>query len=129
MAYDEKEILRKALKVISDEDVTDLTDLALVLGISRDWLYDHGFDKNNAIKDAIETTKRRLMRKLRRKWRESDNATLQIAEARLLSTDEELERLTINKVKTDNTHTIKMPSVLEVAIYEGTDKGNETIQG
>jgi hypothetical protein len=129
MAYDEKEILQKALKAISEEDVTDLTDLALVLGISRDWLYDHGFDKSNAIKDAIEATKRRLMRDLRRKWRTSDNATLQIAEARLLSTDDELERLTINKVKTDNTHTIKMPSVLEVAIYEGTDKGNEAIQG
>jgi poly-D-alanine transfer protein DltD len=127
MAYDEKEIVSRALKLIPEEDVTDITDLCLVLGISRQWFYVNGLDKNDEIKEAINATKRRLMRQLRRKWRTSDNATLQIAEARLLSTDDELERLTINKVKTDNTHTIKMPSVLEVAIYEGTDKGNEAI--
>jgi poly-D-alanine transfer protein DltD len=129
MAYDEKEIIAKALKLIPEEDVTDITDLCLVLGVSRQWFYVKGLDKNDEIKEAIETTKRRLMRQLRRKWRQSDNATLQIAEARLLSTDDELERLTISKVKSDNNHTIKMPTVLEVAIHEGTGTGNEIIPG
>jgi len=127
MAYDREEMLNNALSLIHEEDITDFSELAGVLGVSRETLYNWEFHKSDNIKEAIENTKRRIFNKMRRKWRDSENATLQIAEARLLSTDEQLERLTINRVKQDNTHKFdQLPKITFNVIRKDTS-GNEAV--
>ena len=127
MAYDRDELIKKALDLIEPEQVTDLGELAGVLGISPQTLYNHELDKLDDIKDAIAKVKRNIFNKMRRKWRDSENATLQIAEARLLSTDEQLERLTINRVKQDNTHKFdQLPKITFNVIGKDTT-GSEAV--
>lgn len=127
MAYDREEMVQKALDLIESEQVTDLGELAGALGVHRATLYTWGFDKNDNIKEAILNVKRDIFNKMRRKWRDSENATLQIAEARLLSTDDQLERLTINRVKQDNTHKFdQLPKITFNVIGKDTS-GSEAI--
>ena len=43
---------------------------------------------------------------MRRKWVNSDNPALQIAEFKLIASDDEFDRLNTSKVKQDNTHKV-----------------------
>jgi len=82
----------------------------LYLPISKQTFYNLGLDEVDSVKSAIEDEKIKIKSKLRRNWRNSDNPTLQIAEFKLASTDAELERLAMSKVKQETTMTVK-PSV------------------
>lgn len=66
---------------------------------SRATFYNHGLDKLDTIKDALEQNRINVKKGLRKKWYESDNATTQIALYRLTSTDEELSKLNSQKVE------------------------------
>jgi hypothetical protein len=129
MAYDREELIKKALDLIEPEQVTDLGELAGALGISKTTLYAFGLNELDEIKEAIDKVKRTIFNKMRRKWRDSENATLQIAEARLLSTDEQLERLTINRVKQDNTHKFDQLPKITFDVIRKEDTGSETVPG
>ena len=56
----------------------------------------------------------KVKKKLRRRWRDSDNATLQIAEFKLCSDDEELARLNTQKVNADIAVTGKGRVIMEM---------------
>jgi hypothetical protein len=110
MAYDKEDIIRQALEVIVREQCTTVAEALLYLPISKQTFYNLGLDEVDAVKSAIEDEKIKIKSKLRRNWRNSDNPTLQIAEFKLASTDAELERLAMSKVKQETTMTVK-PSV------------------
>lgn len=95
--YTTEELEAKALKVIETEGVHFITDLTDFMGISRQTFYDHKLDSLDSIKDALNTQKRRIKRKLRQKWELENNPTLQVALYRLLATPEELDALTQSK--------------------------------
>ena len=99
--YDKDELVKKALDIIVKEDVTCLAELWLCMGISQTTGYKYGLDDLEEIKKAIDQQKTALKKKMRRNWRNSDNATLQIAEFKLLSSDDELARLNTQKVNAD----------------------------
>lgn len=107
MAYDKDKMLKKALMVIDRDDCVTLDELAKCLGIDRGTLYVWEFNKKDEIKDAIESKKTEIKRKMRRRWRDSDNATLQIAEFKLLATDEEREAISQQTVKQDTSLTVQ----------------------
>lgn len=112
MAYDRDKMFKKALMVIDRDDCVTLDELSKCLGIDRTTLYVWGFDKNNEIKDAIESKKTEIKRKMRRRWRDSDNAALNLAEFKLLATDEEREAISMQTVKQDTNLTVQgKPSI------------------
>jgi hypothetical protein len=110
MAYDKEDIIRQALEVIVREQCVTVAEVAIYLPISLRTFYNWELQDLQAIKDAVEGEKLKVKAKLRRNWRNSDNPTLQIAEFKLASTDAELERLAMSKVKQETTMTVK-PSV------------------
>lgn len=81
------------MKVIHKEKLCFIEDVAANLGISRSTFYEHGLDKSDTIKEALINNKIAKKKKLRNKWEDSDNATLNIALYRLLADDDELVRL------------------------------------
>jgi len=109
MAYDREQIYKLALETIPREECVTISELMICLPISHQTFYDWGFDKSEDIKRLIEAEKIRIKKKMRRNWRNSDNATLQIAEYKLISTDAELERLNTSKV--NNNVTISKPGI------------------
>jgi hypothetical protein len=116
--YDREELITKALDVIGKEDVTSLAELWLCMGISQTTGYKYGLDDLDEIKKAIEQQKVAIKKKMRRNWRNSDNATLQIAEFKLLSSDDELSRLNTQKVNAEVAMTTKR------VIFEADESGD-----
>lgn len=112
MAYNKDEIIQKALSAIEDEECVTIEEVLLFLPISKKTFYDWELHELNDLKEALQAMKVKLKKKMRRNWRNSENATLQIAEFKLISSDEERDKLNTQKVQQDNTHSFKdLPTV------------------
>lgn len=97
--FDYEKLKKKALRILEKKkDVYFFSDLAIELGMSRQYLYERGFspDKDDALKEALENNKKFVKRGLRAKWYKNDNATTQVALYKLLADDDELKRLKSN---------------------------------
>lgn len=110
MPYDKEEIHRQALEAIVREQCVTMSEVLLYVPVSKKTFYEWGFHESDELKNAIDAEKVKVKTKLRRNWRNSDNATLQIAEFKLASTDDELERLNTQRVKQETNLTVR-PSV------------------
>lgn len=120
MAYDKDQIIEQALEVIDKEECTSIQEILLYLPISSATFYGWELEKLESLKKAIEKQKVRLKKGMRRNWRNSDNPTLQIAEFKLMANSEELEAITISKVKQD----VKVESIptIQYQIITNEDK-------
>lgn len=107
MQYSTEELIEMSLKAINEEDCVTFDEVSLFLPVSRATFYNHGLDKVDIIKEAITAKKVQLKKKLRRNWRNSDNAVLQIAEFKLMATDEERDAITQSKVKQESSVSIQ----------------------
>jgi len=96
MAHDKKKLEKKALKEIKKKKLIFIEDVVCYLPCSRATFYNHGLDKLDTIKDALELNKVDIKTSLRSKWYKSPNATLQMALMRLTCSDEERKKLAIN---------------------------------
>ena len=97
--FNYEKLKKKALAILEKKrDIYFFSDLAIELGMSRQYLYERGFspDKDDALKEALENNKKFIKRGLRVKWYNNDNATTQVALYKLLADDEELKRLNNN---------------------------------
>jgi len=99
MANETARLEKLALKVINEHKLVFINEVASYMDTSRATFYNHGLDKLDTIKDALEQNRINVKKGLRKKWYESDNATTQIALYRLTSTDEELSKLNSQKVE------------------------------
>lgn len=94
-------LVNKALAILAEVDplsnwkeaITSKCDLADEMAISRIHLYRCGVLTDHRVEEALEKIKRIVKRKMRRNWRGSDNPTLQIAEFRLLASEEERDAI------------------------------------
>ena len=119
MQYDRNELIKRALKLIPEEECVTMEETWLMLGISKQTAYNHGLDQLDEIKAAVHEQKIKRKRKLRRNWVNSDNATLQIAEFKLCSDDAELARLNTQKVNADVNVTGKGRVIMELPEDDG----------
>jgi hypothetical protein len=102
--YNKEEILEKCIEVIREEKLTFFNDLTIYVEPTMATLYEWEFEKSERIKSELAKNKLRSKKKMRCKWEESDNATLQIAAYKLIAEKEEIEALTVNKVDNRNTY-------------------------
>ena len=103
MAYDKLEQEQKALDAIKKHNLVFIEEVVHFLGISKPTYYAIKLNESNVLKDALEENKVKTKAKMRKKWLESDNPALQVANYKLLSTPKEQELLsmkTIEKVVT-----------------------------
>ena len=101
MAYDKQQIVDMALKAITEEDCVTVSEVLLFLPISSATFYGWELEKLEDIKEALETQRIKRKKNMRRKWVNSDNPALQIAEFKLIASDDEFDRLNTSKVKQD----------------------------
>jgi hypothetical protein len=96
-----EEVIAKALEVIPREQCVTIEELCLYLPIKKGTFYAWDLNDDDSIKAAINEEKVKVKQHLRRKWRDSDNATLQVAELKLCANEEELDVLSTNRVKAE----------------------------
>jgi hypothetical protein len=125
VAYNKNEILQKALSAIDNEECVTIEEVLLFLPIATSTFYAWEMEKSEDLKDALNAMKVKLKKKMRRNWRDSDNATLQIAEFKLISSDEERDKLNTHKVQQDNTHSFKDKPTINLILADGS-KANDS---
>jgi len=93
MAYNKKDLEEKALTAIKENELYFIQDVVTYLPCSSATFYNHELEKLETIKRELEKNAIRTKVSMRKKWKDSDNATLQMGLMKLLSTDEERRRL------------------------------------
>jgi len=96
MAYDKKKILKDALELIEKHHLIFIDDVTSLLPIHRDTFYNFfpvKSDEYDTIKRLLDKNRISMKSNMRKKWYQSDNATLQVALMKLIATDDEAARL------------------------------------
>jgi len=108
MAYSKKKLEELALKAIKKEKLTWHDEVVAFLPCSRATYYNKNLDKLDTIKDAINHNKVEMKAQMKHKWFNSENATLQIALMKMISNDEEYDKLNTSKqqVQSETTGSI-----------------------
>ena len=89
MPYDTKVLKQKAIEAIKKNKLIFIEDVCAMIGIAKSTYYDHfkeGSDDSNELNTILNENKISLKVSLRKKWFDSDNATLQMALYKLCST-------------------------------------------
>ena len=114
MQYKTEELREKAIVALkTNEMITTFEELSLRMPVSRQTMYVHNLDKDDTIKDLLESKKIKVKEHLRGKWFKSDNATLQMGLYKLLGTEEEYHRL--SGTRTENNQTGTMDNHLKIS--------------
>ena len=96
MAYDRLEELSNVVRAIEENKLTFFYEVESFVAPALSTLYDWKVEESEEVKKALRLNKVNTKRKMRNRWQESGNATLELAAYKLIANAEELERLTIN---------------------------------
>ena len=107
MAYDSKELEKKALDAIEKHNLMFIEHIVAYLPCDKTTFYAHKLNESNAIKKAIEQT--RVSRKvaMQNNWFKSETPSLQIALMKMIADDHEAHRLNGTKQEIKQTGGLK----------------------
>jgi len=107
MAYNPKDLEKKALEAIEKNKLFFIDDVIAYLPCSRATFYNLELEKLDTIKDALTKVKTEIKVSMRSKWYKSENPTLQMGLMKLIASPEELKQLSMTHVESNNTHEVK----------------------
>lgn len=115
MKYDIEELFKQACDLTEKHKLLFVEDIVALLPCVKSTFYakfPEGSDYLNSIKEIIDRNRVTLKVSMRKKWHDSDNATLQLALYKLLANPQELAALTNYKQDDQQqTEKIEPPSV------------------
>lgn len=110
MAYDREEILNKAKEVTKENNLFFIEDIIAYLPISKPTFYDFfPIDSNelNDLKELLEHNRVSLKVSMRKKWQDNPAPALQMALMKLIASPEELKKLSMQFIESENKNTNK----------------------
>ncbi len=117
--YDRKKIFEQAKEVIVKHKLFFIEDIVAFLPISKPTFYEY-FDINsnefNELKELLETNRVSLKVSMRSKWYTSNAPALQMALMKLIATPEELKKLSMQFIESENN--TKINNNIKVEIVE-----------
>lgn len=105
MAYDRKKIFEQAKEMIVKHKLFFIEDIVAFLPCSKQTFYDFfpvNSDEMDELKGLLETNRTELKVSMRSKWYKSTAPALQMALMKLIATPDELKRLAMQYVESDN---------------------------
>lgn len=126
MAYDKKKIFEQAKEVVIKHKLFFIEDIVSFLPINKSTWYEwFPIDSNesNEIKELLEQQRTELKVSMRSKWYKSENATLQITLMKLICTDDERKKMSMNY--TENEHSFNKETPLIIDWNSSIDLENE----
>lgn len=103
MAYDVADLEKKALAAIKRHKLVFASDVVAYLPCSEKTYYNLELHQLQSIKEALDREKVSMKTKLRKRWLESDNPTLNVALYKLIGSEEEAHRLNGSRQQVDHT--------------------------
>jgi len=113
VAYKTHELYQRAIDAIDEGKLFFISDVVDYMGISRATFYEHfktNSDEMNSIKLALQQNRIRVKISLRAKMARGDNATAMMALYKLIGTEEERRRLSMQEVDL-NVRRDDMPAI------------------
>lgn len=108
MAYDTSDLEQQAINAIVENNLMFIEEVVAYLPCSERTLYNHDLQDLQSIKDAINENRVKAKVGLRKKWYESDNATVQIALYKLIGTDDEGSKINSQKQTVEHSGAVKI---------------------
>ena len=110
-AYTTAELFERAKEIIPKYKLIFIEDVCAYLGLAKSTFYIHiplESNESNELRELLEKNKIDIKIGLRKKWFDSDNATLQMALYKLTSTDTEHKKLQQNYIADNEDKEIKL---------------------
>jgi hypothetical protein len=107
MAYDRKKIFEQAKEVIVEHKLFFIEDIVSYLPCNKTTFYDFfpaASDELNELKELLNKNRTELKVSMRSKWYNSNAPALQMALMKLIATPEELKKLSMTFVESENTN-------------------------
>lgn len=107
MAYDKQKIFKQSKEMIVKHKLFFVEDIVAFLPISKPTFYEYfpvESDEINELKGLLETNRTELKVSMRSKWYKSNAPALQMALMKLIATPEELKKLSMQFVESENTN-------------------------
>ena len=108
MAYDRQKIFEQAKEMIVKHKLFFVDDIVAFLPCSNSAFYDFfpaNSDKLDELKGLLNQNRTELKVSMRSKWYKSNAPALQMALMKLIATPEELKRLSMQYVESENKNT------------------------
>jgi len=124
MAYDKQKIFEQAKEMIVKHKLFFIEDIVAFLPCDKTTFYrffEVDCNEYNELKGMLETNRTELKVSMRSKWYKSNAPALQMALMKLIANPEELKKLSMQFVESENTNTIKP---IEFTIIDGNTKSS-----
>ena len=107
MAYDKQKIFEQAKLEVTKNKLIFMDEVPDFLPCSRSTFYEFfpdGSDELDTLKSLISINKTQIKTSMRSKWYKSNAPALQMALMKLIATPEELKKLSMQFVESENTN-------------------------
>lgn len=107
MAYDKQKIFEQAKEMIVKHKLFFIEDIVSFLPCSKSTFYEFypdGSDELDELKGFLETNRVELKVSMRSKWYKSNAPALQMALMKLIASPEELKKLSMQYIESDNNN-------------------------
>ena len=104
MAYDKIKIFEQAKEVIVKHKLFFIDDIVAFLPISTSTFYEWKLQESEELKELLHLNRTELKVSMRSKWYKSNAPALQMALMKLIATPEELKKLSMTFVESENTN-------------------------
>jgi hypothetical protein len=118
MAYDRKKILEQAKEMIVKHKLFFIDDIIAFLPIAKSTFYEWKMEQSDDLKALLEKNRTELKVSLRSKWYTSNAPALQMALMKLIANPEELRKLSMQFIESENTIKTKTPFFGEHSLDE-----------
>ena len=104
MAYDKVKIQEQAKEMIVKHKLFFIDDIIAFLPIAKSTFYEWKMEQSDELKGLLETNRTELKVSMSSKWYKSNAPALQMALMKLIATPEELRKLSMQFVESENTN-------------------------
>jgi hypothetical protein len=108
MAYDKKKIFNQAKEMIVKHKLFFIEDIVAFIPCSKNYFYDHfpvNSNEYDELKGLLEINRTELKVSMRSKWYKSNAPALQMALMKLIATPDELKKLSMQYIESENKNT------------------------
>jgi len=104
MAYDKQKIFEQAKEMIVKHKLFFFDDIIAFLPIASSTFYAWEMEKSEELKELLNLNRTELKVSMRSKWYKSNAPALQMALMKLIATPEELRKLSMQFIESENTN-------------------------
>ena len=121
MAYDRVKIFEQAKEMIVKHKLFFVDDIVAFLPCSKSSFYEFypdGSDELDELKELLNVNRTTLKVSMRSKWYTSNAPALQMALMKLIATPEELKKLSMQFIESENKNTNNTPNSINIKIIK-----------